>query len=203
MRKLLLLSVVLLCVVGLWAEKEGGKAFVYSGKIGIFRPSSSDLKDAVGSSWFLFGINAERPINRDTSLVVSLEYTSKSRTSIETEPYTGMPFNVKYTATEMPILFTWRKALISGESSILKEDRPQNYPYFGIGAGLYSLKIEGTASALGISFSTSDDTWKIGFHILVGAQFSSNMFAELRWNTIGKWYDTDFGGYSLLVGIKF
>jgi hypothetical protein len=181
LKKLLLLSVVLLCVVGLWAqEEEGGKALVYSGKIGIFRPSDSGLRDDVGSSWFLLGIDAESPVAPDASWVYSLEYLHKSGTN--------------GTVTEIPLLVTWKKTSVSGEPPLFGEAQPRYYPYLGVGAGLYYLKAEN---------GTSDSTWKTGFHILVGARFSSNMFAELRWNTISKWHDTDFGGYSLLVGIRF
>jgi hypothetical protein len=180
LRKLLLLSIVLLCVVGLWAQEEGGKALVYSGKIGIFRPSDSGLRDDVGSSWFLLGIDAESPVAPDASWVYSLEYLHKSGS--------------KQTVTEIPLLATWKKTSVSGEPPMFGETQPQYYPYLGVGVGLYYLKAENT---------TSDSTWKTGFHILVGARFSSNMFAELRWNTLGKWNGADFGGYSLLVGIRF
>ena len=180
MKKLLLLSVVFLCVASLFAQEEGGKALIYSGKIGIFRPSDSDLKDALGESWFLLGIDAESPVAPDASWVYSVEYLHKSDTGI--------------TLTEIPLLVTWRKTSISGEPPMFGETQPQYFPYLGVGAGLYYLKAEN---------GTSDSTWKTGFHILVGARFSSNMFAELRWNTIDEWYDTDFGCYSLLVGIKF
>jgi hypothetical protein len=179
LKKLLLLSVVFLCVASLFAQEEGGKALIYSGKIGIFRPSDSGLRD-VGSSWFLLGIDAESPVAPDASWVYSLEYLHKSDTN--------------RTVTEIPLLVTWKKTSVSGEPPMFGEAQPKYYPYLGVGAGLYYLKDEK---------ATSDSTWKTGFHILVGARFSSNMFAELRWNTISKWNGADFGGYSLLVGIKF
>lgn len=180
MKKWLIVVVALVCVVGLWAQEETGKRLTYSGKIGLFRPSDSDLRDAVGASWFLIGLDAESPIAPDASWVYSLEYLHKS--------------GDRGTMTEIPILLTWRKTQVSAEPSLFEQSEPQYYPYIGVGVGLYYLKAENGAS---------DSTWKTGLHILVGARFASNMFAELRWNTIGKWKDTDCGGYSLIFGVRF
>lgn len=180
MKKWFMVSVLLFCAVILMAQEGGERQLIYSGKIGIFRPNDSDLRDAVGESWFLIGLDAESPLAPDASWVYSLEYLHKS--------------GDKGTMTEIPILLTWRKTQVSGEPTIFEQPQPTYYPYIGVGIGLYYLKAEN---------GTSDSTWKTGFHILVGARFSSNMFAELRWNTIGKWKDTDCGGYSLMMGIRF
>ncbi len=180
MKRWFVLLFVSVCVVGLWAQEEPERQLIYSGKIGIFRPSDSDLRDAVGESWFLIGLDAESPLAPDASWVYSLEYLHKSGRG--------------GTLTEIPLLITWRKTQVSAEPSLFEQPEPQYYPYIGVGLGLYYLKAEN---------GTSDSTWKTGFHILAGARFPSNMFAELRWNTIGKWHDTDCGGYALMVGIRF
>jgi len=181
LKKWFILLVVLFCVVGLWAQGEEGHRLTYAGKIGIFRPSDSDLRDTVGNTWFLLGLDAESPIAPDASWVYSLEYLHKSGNG--------------QTVTEIPLLLTWRKTQVSAEPSLFEQPEAKYYPYFGIGVGAYYLKDE--------KGGTSDSTWKTGFHILVGARFSSNLFAELRWNTIGEWKNWNWGGYSLLMGVRF
>lgn len=178
MKKWFVVLIVLFFVAGLWAQE--GERLIYSGKIGIFRPSDSQLRDAVGESWFLLGLDAESPLAPDASWVYSLEYLHKSGNGV--------------TMTEIPILVTWRKTQVSAEPSLFEQPEPQYYPYIGVGIGLYYLKVEN---------ATSDSTWKTGFHILVGARFHANMFAELRWSTIGKWQNTNYGGYSLMMGVRF
>lgn len=180
MKKCLVILLVAFCVVGLMAQEEIGQQLKYSAKIGLFRPNDSDLRDALGESWFLIGLDAEKQMAPDASWVYSVEYLHKSGNGT--------------TMTEIPLLVTWRKTQVSAEPSIFEQPEPQYYPYLGVGLGLYYLKAED---------GTSDSTWKTGFHILVGARFSSNLFAELRWNTIGKWHDTDCGGYSLMMGVRF
>lgn len=180
MKKWFIGLLLLFCVVGLWAQGDTGKQLTYSGKIGIFRPSDSDLRDAVGSTWFLIGLDAESPAAADASWVYSLEYLHKSDSGRE--------------ITEVPILVTWQKTEVSSEPSLFGQPEQEYRPYLGIGVGLYYLKADN---------ATSDSTWKTGLHILVGARLPHNTFAELRWNTIGKWHGTDCGGYSLMVGLRF
>lgn len=182
MKKVVLLLVVLVGLPLLFAQEGGMKNCIYTGKVGFFRPSDGDLRSSLGSSWFLLGLDAEYPMAPDASWVASLEYLKKSRSGVKLE--------------EIPLLITWRKTTVEETSSIFETREPEYFPYIGLGAGLYRLKYESPSIP-------SDTTWKLGFHVALGARFRSNMFSELRWNTISKWHDTNCGGYTLIFGVRF
>ncbi|MCL6519846.1 MAG: hypothetical protein K6T99_08440 [Armatimonadetes bacterium] len=173
-----ILLVILLCSQGAAQyEEQPSKISI---KVGMFRPSSENLRAGGGSLWKSFGID----------YVLAFDEMSKPVTYITLDRTAQDDYAL--TASIMPITYTrlWR----TGTSS----SKPF---YFGAGVGISFLDIK--EYPVHPPFVPADEK-KTSFVIngIVGYEFSESFFAELRYMKAGKVADIDFSGMTLYFGVK-
>ncbi|MDI6828199.1 MAG: hypothetical protein QME62_06930 [Armatimonadota bacterium] len=149
-------------------------------KIGMFRPSSENLRAGGGSLWKSFGIE----------YVLAFDETSKPTTYIALDRTSKDEYAL--TASVMPITYNriWR----SGNAS----SKPF---YFGAGVGVSFLDIK--EYPVHPPFVPADEK-KISFAVngVLGYEFNESFFGELRYTKAGKAADIDFSGLTFYLGIR-
>lgn len=150
-------------------------------KVGIFRPTKSDVRDLTRSSYWDVGyerIIQEMP-DSHSDVTVSVDWAESSHTDGS---------GIKHKGRMIPLLVNWRQhAATNGESSTSF--------YYGIGAGVYFL--DGPNAS-----GTSTTATRLGVAPLVGIEGRS-WNAELKYHITGKAGESNMSGLAVTVGYRF
>ncbi|MDQ2799597.1 MAG: hypothetical protein M3Y13_08150, partial [Armatimonadota bacterium] len=148
-------------------------------KLGVFLPTNSDVKDAVGKSWFSAGAeyafvpSGEGASTSNLVPLVYLDYAGKNnnRTFADTDA-SGNPVNDTLSL----------KASYVGLGAGIRGSSPQAgssiTPYYGAGVGVYFLNATAAVKQGTTTVSDSQNKTSIGFKVNGGVEFSGSYFVE-------------------------
>jgi hypothetical protein len=154
--------------------QEAAKPFAV--KLGVAFPSDGDAKDAVGSTWFTFGLNYDIGKTKTTAPVVYgayLDGTFASKNGNDVSAFgLGPEARYYFGAPTMPVSF-----------------------YAGAGIGVYLLHASGNGA--------SQTNTRFGGKLLAGAEFKQGFLGELAYNWTGNVHSLTLNNFALLVGYRF
>ena len=164
------------------AQSETPAAKPITIKLGVFLPSGSGLKDAVGKTWFSVGAEYDVPQSAGKSAAAQssltplgyIDYAQNSKNGLRAD-YLGIGPGVRYTLAA------------PGTGTLI--------PYVGAGIGAYFLH----ASGLGGSSNKTD----FGYRLNAGVEFSQSYLFEINYTDPGSLSGTQFSGFNIQVGAKF
>ena len=155
-------------------------------KVGIFRPDDGDWRDVSRSTWFAAGLDYTAQITPSgAEWVGTLEYL------------TGKNSNRMWT---VQAIYKMRSYAEAEEGSRF---------YYGVGLGVYFSKVRGEVSEENTKKVVSDTKTHFGIPLLVGVDFGSNFFGELKYNLVfsennpAPKLDVRVGGFNVMFGYKF
>ncbi len=177
---LLVLAVFAASLLGSVVAAQEAPEKPWALKVGIFRPDDGDWRDVSRSTWFAAGLDYTAQVTPSgAEWVGTLEYL------------TGKNSNRMWT---VQAIYKMRSYAESEEGSRF---------YYGAGLGLYFSKVR--SAPLGVS----DTKTHFGIPLLVGVDFGSNFFGELKYNLVfsknkpAPNLDVRVGGFNVMFGYKF
>lgn len=149
-------------------------------RLGLFRPSDSDLQD-IGKlwmgpvvDWYLKHDEQDRPV-RFLSAAILAEDKDFVR-------------NETTKVLLAPITYNWIKRYSESE----------RHWYAGGGVGLCFMKFKIDSYARNIS----DSSLKVGFKLIGGYNINEHFFAEMHYDLLPKWQTVNWSGLSIQVGTR-
>lgn len=176
----------------------------FSVKLGVFLPTNSDLKDAVGKSWFSAGAEyAFVPSGGGTSSFVPLAYLDYAgKTNNRTFQDTDANGNPLTTTSTLSL-----KASYVGIGAGIRGSSPQAgssiTPYYGAGVGVYFLNGTAAIKSGTTTIRESKNKTTIGFKVNGGVEFNQSYFIEAAYTVPGSVEGTRLDGFSILGGLRF
>lgn len=171
-------------------------------KLGAFFPSNSDLKDAVGSTFFSAGTEYAFPSKTNVSALVPLAYLDYAGRSKSRSVNDGQGNSVSATLTTSTV------GLGGGVRYYLgAPGAGTTSPYLGAGLGVYfdHIKADANVSSGGQSGSGSSSLNKtqLGFRLNAGVEFQQKYLVEINYTNAGSVEGTRIDGFGLQAGVRF
>ena len=198
---------VLFCAAGAQAQTtpatdDTAKPKPITIKLGAFFPSSSDLKDVVGGTFFAAGAEYAFINKGSASPVIPLVYVDyagrgKNRSVDDGQ---GNSVSLDLTASTVGVGGGVRYYIgTPGAGSVT--------PYVGAGVGVYfnRIKVATTVSSGGQSGSASDSLNKtqFGFRLNAGVEFQKMYLLEANYTNAGSVEGTRIDGFGIQAGVRF
>jgi opacity protein-like surface antigen len=208
MHKTIILSALgaFLCVTGAQAQTapivQAPVSKAITIKLGAFFPSSGDVKNAAGSTFFSVGAEYAFISKNSASPIVPLVYVDYAGGSKKTsvDDGAGNSASLDLSASTVGIGGGARYEIgASGTSMVV--------PYVGAGVGVYfdHVKAAVNLNAGGQSDSGSDSLNKtqLGFRLNAGVEFQKMYLLEVNYTNAGSVEGTRIDGFGVQAGVRF
>ena len=166
-----------------WAVYDEDNTSRLSVMLGLYRPSSSELRKEGDSAWKTLGVNYLLSDDQQKNFrkSVSVELANNEHDRLR-----GSLFSVQYSGV-------WRK-----------HSPEEPGPYYGAGGGIFLAREKLKAkfvSGVGVLPEVNHSGTKLGFSLTGGYDFNQHWFAEMRYTKVGKISgDLDFSGLTFYAG---
>ncbi|MCL6630036.1 MAG: outer membrane beta-barrel protein [Armatimonadetes bacterium] len=184
---LVFLLVAFICshTLAQYEEDRPGKISI---RVGAYRPAGSTLRNEGNSTWKVLGVAYNLSLDEKgrPNTFVGLERSAVDEYRLDAQ-MTGITYNK-----------IWYRDVRAVSNPDDDEPKIRGF-YCGAGLGVYMLKEE--LREVWGSPSEDNSGTKLGISLTAGYNFSSNWFAEIRYNRMGKLAtNVDFSGLGLFVG---
>lgn len=165
-------------------------------QLGAYFPTDSNVKDAVGSTMFQYGLSYDFAKTQATNPVTFNAYIDGAlRTGDET--IGGQNFDTEFTLTGFGV----------GLRSYFTPATAGTRLYGGAGIGAYSARVKASRTENNVTVSASESSTKFGGKLLVGGEINQGFLAELSYTFVDKvslgGENYNPSGVGLTIGYRF